>query len=222
MNKLQEKYGNRTGECSLQIFGFPCNQFGYQEPAENFELLSCVKHVRPGFGFVPAFPLAKKGDVNGIFEQPIYTFLKARCPAPMGLIANRSDITWQPIRNNDISWNFQKWLINHDGQPSKRFTSRTTPEMVEQDIVLLLEKCKGATMGGAGDNTSTTPIPPPQNLNGTSPRPMAPSGEAPPQPPLGPVAAPQQPQPQPINAQQIVQPEAPKAKQMKRRSFLFN
>ena len=77
-------------------------------------------------------------------------------------------------------------------------------------------------MGGAGDNTSTTPIPPPQNLNGTSPRPMAPSGEAPPQPPLGPVAAPQQPQPQPINAQQIVQPEAPKAKQMKRRSFLFN
>ena len=38
--------------------------------------MNCIKYVRPGFGFVPKFPLAKKGDVNGMFEQPIYTFLK--------------------------------------------------------------------------------------------------------------------------------------------------
>ena len=38
--------------------------------------MNCIKYVRPGFNFVPAFPLAKKGDVNGMFEQPIYTFLK--------------------------------------------------------------------------------------------------------------------------------------------------
>jgi len=145
MNKLQEKYGNRTGQCNLQLFGFPCNQFGYQEPAENHELLNCIKYVRPGFGYEPLFPLAKKGDVNGMYEHPIYTFLKTRCPAPMGLIANRTDITWQPIRNNDISWNFQKWLIKHDGQPFKRYTSRTTPQAIEDDVVKLLDDCTAAT-----------------------------------------------------------------------------
>jgi len=145
MNELQKKYGNRTGQCSLQLFGFPCNQFGYQEPAENHELLNCIKYVRPGFGYEPLFPLAKKGDVNGMYEHAIYTFLKARCPSPMGLIANRTDITWQPIRNNDISWNFQKWLIKHDGQPFKRYTSRTTPQAIEDDIVQLLNECTDAT-----------------------------------------------------------------------------
>lgn len=141
MNELQMKYGNRSGHCKLQLFGFPSNQFGYQEPAENFELKNCLKYVRPGDGFVPTFPLAGKGDVNGVNENPVFTFLKARCPAPMGLIANRSDITWTPIRNNDISWNFQKWLIKPDGQPFKRYTSRTTPQAIEEDINTILNEC---------------------------------------------------------------------------------
>jgi len=142
MNELQRNYADRgSGKCNFTIFGFPCNQFGYQEPAENHELMNCVKYVRPGSGYVPLFPLAKKGDVNGMYEQPIYSFLKARCPSPFGLIANRSDITWQPLRNNDISWNFQKWLIRHDGQPYRRYTSRTTPQAVENDVVKLLQEC---------------------------------------------------------------------------------
>lgn len=146
MNKLQELYADRgSGKCSFTIFGFPCNQFGYQEPAENHELMNCIKYVRPGSGYVPFFPLAKKGDVNGMYEQPIYSFLKARCPSPFGLIANRSDITWQPLRNNDISWNFQKWLIRHDGQPYRRYTSRTTPQAVEKDVVQLLQECDDAS-----------------------------------------------------------------------------
>ena len=58
---------------------------------------------------------------NPLYDLIINFVFKARCPAPMGLIANRSDITWTPIRNNDISWNFQKWLVKHDGQPFKRY-----------------------------------------------------------------------------------------------------
>ena len=123
---------------------------------------------------------------------------KARCPAPMGLIANRSDITWQPIRNNDISWNFQKWLIKHDGQPYKRYTSRTKPEAIEEDIVMLLDQCTAAVYG-AGNTTSPNAsllgapqavpqkpapsAPLPQTFaTETAPGPMQPSGVAPPQP----------------------------------------
>lgn len=156
MNELQKKYGDREGHCQFQIFGFPSNQFGYQEPAENFELMNTLKYVRPGYGFVPAFPLAGKGDVNGVNEHLVFTFLKTRCPAPMGLIANRSDITWTPIRNNDISWNFQKWLIKSDGQPYKRYTSRTTPQSVEEDINLLLDECTAKLNGNQTEKSNQT------------------------------------------------------------------
>jgi glutathione peroxidase len=155
LNELQNKYGNREGNCSFQIFGFPSNQFGYQEPAENFELMNCLKYVRPGYGFVPAFPLAAKGDVNGINESPVFTFLKGRCPSPMGLIANRSDVTWTPIRNNDISWNFQKWLIRPDGQPYRRYTSRTTPQAIEEDINSILNECTSQLNGQDNKNNNT-------------------------------------------------------------------
>jgi len=162
MNELQEKYGPAYAKanhadkphCHLQLFGFPCNQFGYQEPAENFELMNCIKYVRPGYGFEPSFPLSGKLDVNGKNEDPIFTFLKSRCAAPMGLIANRTDITWTPIRNNDISWNFQKWLIDTDGHPYRRYTSRTTPIMLENDIVKLIDECK--QKGNSAGNTTST------------------------------------------------------------------
>lgn len=162
MNELQDRYGPSYAKdnhpskphCHLQIFGFPCNQFGYQEPAENAELMNCLKYVRPGFGYVPSFPLAGKMDVNGKDESPVFTFLKGRCPSPMGLIANRTDITWTPIRNNDISWNFQKWLIHSNGQPFKRYTSRTTPQMVEEDIKDLLKECVQGSLGGNSTNVT--------------------------------------------------------------------
>jgi len=161
MNALQKKYGAEYAQqnhphkphCHVQFVGFPCNQFGYQEPAENHELMNCIKHVRPGFGFEPLFPVSGKLEVNGAGESPLFTFLKARCPAPFGLIANRTDITWTPIRNNDISWNFQKWLVDHNGDPIKRFTSRTDPVQTEDDIVALINKC----VGEGGDN-ATKPI----------------------------------------------------------------
>jgi len=174
MNELQEKYGPEYAKtnhphkshCHLQIFGFPCNQFGYQEPAENFELMNCLKYVRPGYGFIPNFPLSGKLFVNGKDEDPVFTFLKSRCASPMGLIANRTDITWTPIRNNDISWNFQKWLVGSDGHPYRRYTSRTPPLMIENDILDMIDRCV------KGDNSSSNttssaivqPREPPSNL----------------------------------------------------------
>lgn len=162
MNALQKKYGvdyaqqnhPQKPHCHVQFVGLPCNQFGYQEPAENHELMNCIKHVRPGFGFEPNFPISGKLEVNGAGESPLFTFLKARCPAPFGMIANRTDITWTPIRNNDISWNFQKWIVDHNGDPIKRYTSRTDPVQAEDDILALINKC----IQDGSDGNATKPI----------------------------------------------------------------
>jgi len=166
MNQLQETYGPEYAKanhpdkphCHLQFFGFPCNQFGYQEPAENFELMNCLKYVRPGYGFIPNFPLSGKLEVNGKDEHDIFTYLKGRCAAPMGLIANRTDITWTPIRNNDISWNFQKWLIGSDGHPYRRYTSRTPPDMIEADIQQLIQECVGSSSGNTTSSSNAAPL----------------------------------------------------------------
>lgn len=85
----------------------------------------------------------------------------------MGLIANRSDVTWTPIRNNDISWNFQKWLIKHDGQPFRRYTSRTTPQAIEEDIKQLLNECSNNTEETKQNETLKLQQPqqPPQLMN---------------------------------------------------------
>ena len=83
LNALQEELfkpkGSTKDSCGLRIIGFPCNQFGFQEPAANkYELINGLKYVRPGHGFEPNFPLMEKRDVNGEKEDEIYTFLKVR------------------------------------------------------------------------------------------------------------------------------------------------
>lgn len=82
MNALKAEYGLAAGskpdpkKCYLEVIGFPCNQFGYQEPSENFELMNTLKYVRPGYGFEPNFPVTGKLEVNGQYESSIFTFLK--------------------------------------------------------------------------------------------------------------------------------------------------
>lgn len=77
LNALQESEGGNLDSCGLRILGFPCNQFGFQEPGENkYEIMNGLHYVRPGHGFVPNFPLFKKRDVNGEKEDEIYTFFK--------------------------------------------------------------------------------------------------------------------------------------------------
>lgn len=81
LNALQEDLltssDGSTDSCGLRVVGFPCNQFGYQEPGKNkYELTNGLKYVRPGYGFEPNFPLFEKRDVNGKNEDEIYTFFK--------------------------------------------------------------------------------------------------------------------------------------------------
>ena len=83
LNALQKDLfkpqGSTEDSCGLRIIGFPCNQFGLQEPAANkYELLNGLKYVRPGHGFEPIFALYEKRDVNGENEDEIYSFLKVR------------------------------------------------------------------------------------------------------------------------------------------------
>ena len=68
---------NQLGNSRFDFLGFPCNQFSWQEPGANkTEILNGLKYVRPGKGYVPAFELMTKIDVNGMKEDPLYTFLK--------------------------------------------------------------------------------------------------------------------------------------------------
>jgi len=124
----------------LVVIGFPSNNFGLQEPAKDPEILNGVKHVRPGGGFVPNFPLTTKGDVNGDNEHPLFTFLKGSCPNPVERLGDPKSLYWSPIRQSDLIWNFEKFLIGRDGQPIKRYTPAVLPELMYFDVIRALRQ----------------------------------------------------------------------------------
>jgi len=119
----------------LTVLGFPCNQFGKQEPGQRHEILPGLKHVRPGNGFVPNFLLFEKGDVNGKNEQEVFTFLKKSCPPVGDSFNNPSDrLFWEPLKLNDIKWNFEKFLVGPDGKPLMRWHPSVSVSVVRADI----------------------------------------------------------------------------------------
>uniref|UniRef100_A0A8C3PS38 Glutathione peroxidase n=1 Tax=Calidris pygmaea TaxID=425635 RepID=A0A8C3PS38_9CHAR len=120
LNALQ----NELGPYGLVVLGFPSNQFGKQEPGQNSEILPALKYVRPGGGFVPNFQLFQKGDVNGAKEQKVYTFLKVGAVVAGGLGGKCPNLFWEPLRNHDIKWNFEKFLVGPDGVPVMRWYHR--------------------------------------------------------------------------------------------------
>ncbi|NXD26016.1 GPX3 peroxidase, partial [Spelaeornis formosus] len=125
------------------VLGFPSNQFGKQEPGQNSEILPALKHVRPGGGFVPNFQLFQKGDVNGAKEQKIFTFLKNACPPVAEEFGNPNNLFWEPLRNHDIKWNFEKFLVNSEGVPIMRWYHRTNISAVKNDILRYLRGRQG-------------------------------------------------------------------------------
>lgn len=120
MNALQTKYGSQ----GLVILGFPCNQFHYQEPGTEAEILNGVKYVRPGGGFVPNFPIFAKVDVNGDNEVPLYTYLKKHCP-PTTTTFVQANLMYSPIRSSDVAWNWETFLVDKAG----KIVSRAPPPM---------------------------------------------------------------------------------------------
>jgi len=129
MNALQAKYRTQ----GFEILGFPCNNFHYQEPGKESEILNGVKHVRPGNGFVPNFQLFKKLEVNGKNEHPLYTYLKKHCP-PTTFEFKPDVLMYDPIRSNDVAWNWETFLIDKRGRVVSRAPPPMEPVLWETDL----------------------------------------------------------------------------------------
>ncbi|KAK9786496.1 hypothetical protein WJX73_005753 [Symbiochloris irregularis] len=99
------------------ILGFPCNQFGAQEPGDNEKVKKFARERGA------KFPMMSKVDVNGAKADPVYTFMKKK---QGGMLFA------------DIKWNFTKFLLDRDGNVIKRWGSVTTPLSIEDDIKALL------------------------------------------------------------------------------------
>jgi len=115
VQSLYEKYKGQ----GLEILGFPCNQFGRQEPGADSEIASFCE-----LNYGVTFPLMKKSDVNGEHANAVFKHLLGTEAGGRGL---------RPIK-----WNFEKFLVNRAGDVVRHYTSATKPEEIERDIVALL------------------------------------------------------------------------------------
>ncbi len=115
---LQALYEQYAGQ-GLIVLGFPCNQFGQQEPGNSQQIKSFCE---ARFGV--SFPLFEKIEVNGKNAHPLYQYLTQAAPGILG--------------TKGIKWNFTKFLVDRDGQVVKRYPPMTKPEAIAQDIQALL------------------------------------------------------------------------------------
>ena len=115
LEALYRKYRDR----GFAVLGFPCNQFGAQEPGTEAEIGSFCSTT-----YDVTFPLFAKVDVNGAGTHPLYQFLKAARPGVLGTEA--------------IKWNFTKFLVDREGNVVKRYAPNDKPEDFSSDIEGLL------------------------------------------------------------------------------------
>lgn len=115
LESLWQKYHER----GLVVLGFPCNQFGGQEPGDEATIANFCSSK-----FNVSFPLFAKVDVNGETAHPLWQHLKKAAPGVLG--------------SEKIKWNFTKFLVNREGQVVKRYGSITKPEQISADIERLL------------------------------------------------------------------------------------
>jgi glutathione peroxidase len=115
LQNLYEKYQDQ----GLEVLGFPCNQFGAQEPGTNEEVKSFCD-----LNYNVSFNMFDKIDVNGSDASPLFKFLKHESPGIMGTEA--------------IKWNFTKFLVNKDGQVIKRFAPKDGESEIESELQKIL------------------------------------------------------------------------------------
>ena len=132
------------------MIGCPCNQFGFQENVKGEEIYSSLANVRPGGGFVPAFPLTQKLDVNGADSHPLWLWLRMALPErsdtgfakeaaePMGVQKSGLKIVWSPSNPTDVVWNFEKFLFDSDGYPVKRLSQKFETIALADEISKLI------------------------------------------------------------------------------------
>lgn len=115
LEELWRKYKDQ----GLVILGFPCDQFGHQEPGDENEIKNFCS-----LSYDVSFPMFAKVDVNGATSHPLYQHLKQAAPGLLG--------------TEGIKWNFTKFLIDRNGKPVKRYAPVDTPARIEADIAKLL------------------------------------------------------------------------------------
>ncbi|KAK0626728.1 putative glutathione peroxidase, partial [Immersiella caudata] len=108
---IKEKYPDQ-----FEILGFPCNQFGSQDPGTDEEIQSFCQ-----INYGVTFPVLKKVDVNGASADPLWDWLKNEKPGIMGL--------------KRVKWNFEKFVVGKDGAVIGRWASTTKPETLEATIL---------------------------------------------------------------------------------------
>ena len=111
LEEVYEKYKDK----GFEVLGFPCNQFGSQEPGTAQEIQSFCELT-----FGVKFPMFSKIDVNGSDTHPLFAYLKEAAPGVLGV--------------NFIKWNFTKFLVGKDGSVIDRYASTTSPASIEADI----------------------------------------------------------------------------------------
>lgn len=116
LQKLHKDHADK----GFAVLGFPCDQFGHQEPGSDEEITQfCTMN------FNITFPVFSKIDVNGDNTLALFDYLKKEAP---GLLGSQS-----------IKWNFTKFLINKEGKVLKRYSPKTKPEQIEKDILAELD-----------------------------------------------------------------------------------
>jgi glutathione peroxidase len=115
LEKLYRDYRDK----GLVIVGFPCNQFGGQEPGSASEIGAfCQRH------YGVSFPLAQKVEVNGANAHPLFVYLTQALPGVLG--------------SQGIKWNFTKFLLDRNGKPIRRYAPLVNPATLTKDIDALL------------------------------------------------------------------------------------
>ena len=114
---LEALYKELQGK--VEVLGFPCNQFGKQEPGDENEIKNFCSLT-----YNVTFPMFAKVDVNGSDAHPLYKFLKGEKPGILGTEA--------------IKWNFTKFLVDKNGQVVKRYAPNDKPEDIRKDIAQFL------------------------------------------------------------------------------------
>ena len=115
LEKVYQQYKDK----GLVVLGFPCNQFGAQEPGGKEEIQEFCQ-----LNYGVSFPMFDKIDVNGHNTHPLYEYLKKQATGVLG--------------SESIKWNFTKFLVNRDGKVVDRFAPTTKPEDMARDIEALL------------------------------------------------------------------------------------
>ena len=111
LEKLHQRYGAQ----GLAVIGFPCNQFGGQDPGDNAQIASfCQKN------YGVTFPMMAKIEVNGAHAHPLFQWLTGEAPGILGSKA--------------IKWNFTKFLVGRDGRVIGRYAPMDAPEKIAKDI----------------------------------------------------------------------------------------